>query len=364
MRNQTVRSHSGKRPLRSGYTTGTCAAAAAKAATMILEGLPTPKSVEVGLPDGTRVTLAVAKCGRKAESAWAAVQKDAGDDPDVTDGVLVEGTVRWLDGEKVVLAAGEGVGTVTRPGLAVPPGKPAINPVPRRMIRDAVREVTNRGIKVVISIPGGKELAEKTFNPRLGIVGGLSILGTLGIVRPFSSSALRDSLKCALDVAKACQVKSLVFVPGRIGEHAAQRHFRLSREQLIEVSNEWGFMLDQARGFPFDHLLVLGHPGKLAKLADGQWDTHSKRSRSAVPMVAELAEKLFARSMERPATVEAILMGLIEVERTALADELASRIAAAVHARINGHFPVSVVLVNLKGDIMGRHGDLDPWPRG
>lgn len=329
---------------------------------MILSGLAAPEDVEVGLPDGSRVCLAVAESGATADSARAAVKKDAGDDPDITDGVLVESTVSWVNGEEVLLAAGEGVGTVTRPGLAVPPGEPAINPVPRSMIRDAVREITHRGVKVVVSIPGGKQLAEKTFNPRLGIVGGLSILGTSGIVRPFSSSALRDSLKCSLDVAKASHVKAPVFVPGRIGERSAHRHFHLSQEQLIEVSNEWGFMLDLASEIPFRNLLVMGHPGKLAKLAGGQWDTHSKRSSSAVPLVADLAERLFSRPVERPPTVEALLMCLEEKERTHLADELASLINEAVHNRVKEHFNVAVVLVNLKGDILGRHGDIQPWP--
>ncbi len=348
--------------MRSGYTTGTCAAAAAKAATMILAGQPAPEYVEVALPDGSRARLAIAQSDAEADSVRAAVKKDAGDDPDITDGVLVWSTVSWVRGRDVLLAAGDGVGTVTRPGLAVPPGEPAINPVPQSMIRAAVREVTDRGVQVVVSIPGGKELAEKTFNPRLGIVGGLSILGTSGIVRPFSSSALRDSLKCALDVAKALHVKTPVLVPGRIGERAANGHFQLSDEQLIEVSNEWGFMLDLASDIPFDDMLVLGHPGKLAKLAGGQWDTHSKRSSSAVPLVADLATRLFGRSIEETVTVEGFLMGLELQERTILANELASLIREAVSQRVKERFHVAVVLVNLKGDILGLHGDMQPWP--
>ena len=138
------------------------------------------------------------------------------------------------------------MGTVTKPGLAIPPGEPAINPVPRRMIREAVREVTPRGVRVTISIPGGGELARKTFNPRIGIVGGLSILGTTGIVRPFSCSALRESLRCALNVAAAAGIRAPVLVPGHIGERAARAHFRVADEQVVEVGNEWGFVLDEA----------------------------------------------------------------------------------------------------------------------
>ena len=149
------------------------------------------------------------------------------------------------------LTAGDGVGIVTKPGLSVPRGGPAINPVPRHMIREAVREVTDRGVRVIISVPGGREIAEKTFNPRLGVIGGISILGTTGIVRPFSSAALRDALKCSLDVAAANGVAAAVLVPGHIGERADRRHFHLAAEQVVEVSNEWGFMLDCASGYPF-----------------------------------------------------------------------------------------------------------------
>ncbi len=197
---------------RTGFTTGTCAAASAKAATMLLSGLLDTREVEVGLPDGTRVTLPVEAAARNRVFAEASVRKVAGDDPDVTDGCLVTARVEWAEDSEIRLLAGEGVGMVTKPGLSVPVGEPAVNPVPRLMIRDAVREVTDRGLSITLAIPGGKELAKKTFNPRLGVEGGLSILGTSGIVRPFSTPALRDALKCALSVAVACKVACPVFV--------------------------------------------------------------------------------------------------------------------------------------------------------
>ena len=254
---------------RTGFTTGTCAAAAAKAATMILCGLEPPLQVEIGLPDGARVALPVEQAEGDTNAASATVRKDAGDDPDVTDGCLVVASVEWRMGDRMTLAAGDGVGTVTLPGLSAAPGEPAINPVPRQMIQDAIREITDRGLQVTISVPGGRELAEKTFNPRLGIKGGLSILGTSGIVRPFSATALRDALKCALNVAVACNVKSPVFVPGRIGEKAARRHLRLVPEQLIEVSNEWGFVLDEAAKYDFSRLLVSGASRKIGQACHG-----------------------------------------------------------------------------------------------
>lgn len=346
---------------RTGFTTGTCAAAAAKAATMVLCGMMRLEGVDVTLPSGSIVTLPLATVGGNTTSAWASVKKDAGDDPDVTDGCLVFASVRWTDGQEIVLSAGEGVGTVTKPGLSVPPGEPAINPVPRRMIMDAVKDVTQRAVNVTISIPGGEKLAQKTFNPRLGVEGGLSILGTSGIVRPFSSAALQDALKCALNVAVACNVRSPVFVPGRIGEKAVRKLFRPSSEQVVEVSNEWGFMLDRAMNYNFDRLLILGHPGKLAKLTIGYWDTHSSRSGSAVPAVTDLAEKVLGKRPPEIHTVEGIFHELDATDKKQLADELAANIRKKVTARISNRFEVAVVLVNMTGAYLGQHGDTSAW---
>ncbi len=346
---------------RTGFTTGTCAAAAAKAATMALCGRLVSSEIEVGLPGGVRVKLPTAWTRGDSHAAEAAVLKDAGDDPDVTDGCTVIASVAWAVGEDSTIAAGEGVGTVTKPGLSVPPGEPAINPVPRSMIRDAIREVTDRPVRVTISIPGGEALAAKTFNPRLGVEGGLSILGTSGIVRPFSGAALRDALMCTLSVAEACSVWAPVLVPGRIGEKAARRYFRLSPEQLIEVSNEWGFMLDQVAARGFGRLLVLGHPGKLAKLPEGQWDTHSSRSASAVPAVAGLATRLLGRMAPDCPTVEGLFTALPDADRVRLATELASKIRQAIDARIQRRYPTAVVLVNIRSELLGSDGDLLTW---
>ncbi|MHB8202616.1 MAG: cobalt-precorrin-5B (C(1))-methyltransferase CbiD [Desulfomonilaceae bacterium] len=346
---------------RTGFTTGTCAAVATKAATMVLCGMVRPEEVDVTLPNGSIVTLPLAMVGGNTTSAWASVKKDAGDDPDVTDGCLVSASVGWTDDNEIIFLAGEGVGTVTKPGLSVPPGEPAINPVPRRMIMNAVRDVTRCAVRVTISIPGGKELAQKTFNPRLGVEGGLSILGTSGIVRPFSSAALQDALKCALNVAVACNVKAPVFVPGRIGEKAVRKLFRPSSEQVVEVSNEWGFMLDRAMNCDFDRLLILGHPGKLAKLTIGYWDTHSSRSGSAVPAVMDLAGKIFGQAPPERSTVEGVFRELDTTDQKKLADVLAANIRQKVASRILNRFEVAVVLVNMTGGRLGQDGDTSAW---
>ena len=260
-----------------------------------------------------------------------------------------------------VFAAGEGVGTVTKPGLSLPPGEPAINPAPRRMIHQAVREITARGVNVTVSIPGGRELAARTFNPRLGIEGGLSIIGTTGIVKPFSTPAFTASLACALDVAAACGVRNPVLVPGNIGERAALKNLRLSPDQIVQVSNHWGFMLDEAAKKPFEKILVLGHPGKLAKLVDGEWDTHSSHSANAVGIVARLAEKYLGEPVRESTTVEGIFNALPLEKSARVGNALSAAIRAAIVARIGFEKGLAVALINLTGDILGADGDLSSW---
>ncbi len=347
--------------LREGYTTGSCAAAAAKAALLLLAEGRTAESVEIPLPGGQRRRLSVDHVRRTIEGAEAAVRKDAGDDPDVTSGTLIKTCVAWTEGSDVEFAAGDGVGRVTKPGLAVPPGEPAVNPGPRRMIREAVREVTPRGVLVTISIDGGLELAAKTFNPRLGVTGGLSILGTTGIVRPFSCSALRESLRCALNVTAAVGIRAPVFVPGHIGERAARAHFRVAPEQIVEVGNEWGFALDEAARHPFSGLLALGHPGKLVKLTAGGWDTHSGRSESALPIVAQMHAALLGLPAAEAPTVEGIFTALDAEKRRRLGDSLAAAVKEAIEVRTGRRFAIAAVLISLGGRILGSSGDLKPW---
>lgn len=345
--------------MRTGYTTGACAAAAAKAAVAALGGA-VATTVDIPLPDGTRAGFPVLFARvTGAGCAEAAVRKDAGDDPDVTDGVAVVVTVAWTDDAAVRFTAGEGVGTVTKPGLQIPPGEPAINPAPRRMIAAAVREATPRGVAVTVAIPGGRELAARTFNPRLGVEGGLSILGTTGRVRPFSAPALRDALVCALDVAMACGVRAPVLVPGHIGERGARRRFRLAAEQVVPVSNEWGFMLDQVAGRKWERVLLVGHPGKLAKLAEGHWATHSRQSPSALPGVARLAGVMGLGLSGGTETVEGVFAGLGGEDRRRLGDALAARIRAAVEPRVR--HTAAVALIDMRGDLLGADGDLAPW---
>jgi cobalt-precorrin-5B (C1)-methyltransferase len=377
-----------------GITTGTCAAAAAKAAAIVLGGGPAPSEVELRLPgdlplcvpilgqgsgvrgqgsgDG-RVRVPILFARRSgAGAATASVRKDAGQDADVTHGMEVRVTVAWDAADGVTLAAGEGVGTVTKPGLQVPPGQPAINPVPREMIAAALREVTARGVRAQIAIPGGRQTAQKTFNPRLGITGGLSILGTTGFVRPHCTRALREALRCALRVAAACGVKAPVLAPGNIGAKAARQHFALREEQVIEAGNAWGFLLDEALATPsplplgegssaFRALLLVGHPGKLAKLAAGQWDTHSSRSAAATEYLGGLGAEVLGQPAPDMPTVEGMLKALSAGERESLAAELARRVRQAVARRIHDRAGVAVLLVDMAGRRLGADGDFSPW---
>ncbi|WP_277058613.1 cobalt-precorrin-5B (C(1))-methyltransferase CbiD [Trichlorobacter lovleyi] len=347
--------------LQGGYTTGCCAAAAAKAAALVLSGHAAPPAVALTLPDGDQITLPVAAIQLTDDCCTASIRKDAGDDPDVTHGSLVMVSLSRCDGTGIQFRAGEGVGTVTLPGLAIPPGEPAINPGPRLMIEQAIREVTSAGLTVTVSIPGGRELAQKTFNPRLGIIDGLSILGSTGRVRPFSHDAVRESIRCSLAIATASGITEPVFVPGHIGARAAERHLCLAKHQLVEVGNEWGYMLQHAVAAPLERLLLLGHPGKLAKLRQGQWDTHSSRSESALPGVAQLCSKLFGQFPPATPTVEGLFLALDAPDRSLLAAALAGGIAEKVIQTFKPPFPVAVVLTDNNGAWLGSSGEIAPW---
>ncbi|MFQ5432128.1 MAG: cobalt-precorrin-5B (C(1))-methyltransferase CbiD [Nitrospinota bacterium] len=347
--------------LREGFTTGTCASAAAKAAAALLTGRSLPDEVDISLPGGKRISMPVENYSLEGNAAKAVVKKFAGDDPDITDGVNIVASVSWSGGEGIAFDAGEGVGTVTKKGLQIPPGEPAINPVPREMIKKAVSEITVKPLRVKLSIPGGEELAKKTFNPRLGIKGGLSLLGTSGIVRPYSHPAIQESLKCALDVAVAGGVNTPIFTAGNIGTRSALKQLNVSSEQVIEVSNEWGFMLDAASQKSINALLAMGHPGKLAKLIAGDFDTHSSRSQSALPVVSSVAAEVLGLQSSDSVTVEGIFTELEQSDRETLANELADRIGEAVYKRVNKKFEIAVALVDMQGEVIGHSGNLGLW---
>ena len=319
--------------LRYGWTTGTCAAAAAKAAyTALLTG-EFPDPVEVALPRGQRPAFALATYSAGQGSATAGIVKDAGDDPDVTHGALILATVRrGTPGSGVTFRAGEGVGTVTRPGLPIPPGEPAINPVPRQMLREAIAEVAAAhgdagDVDVEISIPGGEVLAAKTMNGRLGIVGGLSILGTTGIVVPYSCSAWIHSIHSGIEVARAAGLTHIAGATGAASEAAVQKLHGLPEIALIDMGDFVGGMLKYLRKHPVPRVTIAGGVGKMTKLAQGLIDLHSRRGSVDLGVLASLAERaggspaLGKRILAANTAAEAFTHA--EAEAVALGDEVA-----------------------------------------
>ena len=281
--------------LRTGWTTGSCAAAAAKAAAKALLTGESQQEVDIKLPrkgELRRVRFAVERCEVGASWAEAVVVKDAGDDPDVTHGAHLTARVSWREEPGIELDRGEGVGVVTKPGLGLPVGGPAINDVPRRMISYSVEEVLNpeeRGVRVVISVPGGERMAEKTTNPRLGIVGGVSILGTTGIVRPFSTASWRASVGQAINVMGAQGNDTLVLSTGGLTEKAAMRLLpNLEEVCFVEVGDFTGYALKQAVRNGLARVFFVGMIGKLTKLAAGVMMTHWTRSKVNNDLLADV----------------------------------------------------------------------------
>lgn len=268
--------------MRRGYTTGTCATAAAKAATM-LALKQNIAEVSVDTPKGIPLNLDLIDISISEKKASCAIKKDSGDDPDITHGILVYAEVELLENDhgKIIIDGGKGVGRVTLPGLACPMGEAAINPTPRKMIQNVVSQVLEEfgyegGAKVIISIPQGEELAKRTYNPRLGIEGGLSVLGTSGIVEPMSEQALIDTIKVEMDVRKALGAEYLVITPGNYGENFLKQHFAQRDFYSVKCSNFIGESLDYAEEQAFKGVLFVGHIGKLVKVAGGIMNTHSK----------------------------------------------------------------------------------------
>ena len=267
--------------LRCGYTTGSCATAAAKAAaTMLLIG-ERVESVRIDTPKGIVLSLEPLEVEQTADYVSCAIRKDSGDDPDDTNGILVFAKVEKVSEPGVHIEGGVGVGRVTKPGLACAVGGPAINPTPRRMIITEVASVMeqvgyNAGLRVTISIPEGVEIAKKTFNPRLGIVGGLSVLGTSGIVEPMSEKALIETMYVEMRAQQARGNKNLLVFFGNYGEDFTRDVMQLDLEGAVTCSNFVGELLDYAVFLGFETLLLIGHSGKLVKLAQGVMNTHSK----------------------------------------------------------------------------------------
>lgn len=291
--------------LRSGFTTGTCSAAAAKAAAQALVTGKSPETVEITFPNGSTSTFAVHSCNIQGDRVTASIIKDAGDDPDVTNKAEICATVQHghlheqeeaaiVDGN-AQLFRGAGVGVVTKPGLAVSVGEPAINPVPRKMIFTAVQEVTDLPVSVTISVTRGELLAEKTLNARLGILGGISILGTTGIVRPISADAWTATIAASMDVAKEAGLNAIVISTGRTSEKGAQRLLNLPEEAYAQMGDYLHFSLNEARKKQFTTVHYAGMWAKVMKAALKIPQTHVRNGALEVAQGAELLQSLGAK---------------------------------------------------------------------
>ncbi|SHN15993.1 cobalt-precorrin-5B (C(1))-methyltransferase [Chitinophaga sp. CF418] len=271
-------------PLRQGYTTGACATACTKAALLSLITQEPVTEIEITLPLGEKVMFQISACSFNTESATCTTVKDAGDDPDVTNGATIGCRVSFNDTQDVRFFRGEGVGVVTLPGLAIGVGEPAINPVPRKMMTDAVQFLTHRyslhkGVNIEVFVVNGTEIAKKTLNSRIGILGGISILGTTGIVRPFSSSAYIASITQGIDVALANNCREIVINSGGRSENILRKRFQhLPEFAFIQYGNWIGETLEKIRAVPLQKVTMGIMLGKAAKLAQGELDTHSGKS--------------------------------------------------------------------------------------
>lgn len=353
-----------RRGLREGYTTGACATAAAKAAALaLLSGRPVER-VTIHLPVGRDATFALCRCEFGPGWVRCGVIKDAGDDPDVTHGAEIQATVSRSDTPGITLVGGPGVGTVTRPGLGLAVGGPAINPVPRRMITEAVGAVAAAygvpGLRVEIAVPNGEELARRTLNPRLGIVGGLSILGTTGIVKPWSTAAWRASVLQAIDVAAANGIAHVVLSTGGRSEKFAQALFpELPELAFVEMGEFTGHALKRAAARRLRRVTLAGMIGKFAKLAQGHMMTHVAGNRVDTAFLAELARAAGA--------TETLARAIAGANTARHAQELAQaagcarffaevtrRVAHQCRAVVHGALAVDAVLFDFDGTVLAR----------
>ena len=369
--------------LRGGYTTGACVAAGAKAAALYLKDGLAADVVEITALDGTRLMIPVKKIerlddGRLPEGALppvirAEVVKDAGDDPDITNGTSVfvtltlarsEDDLKAVPGvsvrhENILFEAGEGIGHATKPGLSLSVGEPAINPGPRQLVHNSLLEAfgSPRPCRVRIDIPAGRELAKKTLNPVLGIEGGISIIGTTGVLRPMSEEAFKESLVPQIKVARAAGFDTQIFVPGKIGERIAAS-WGLPEAGMVQTSNFIGYMLEAAAEIGLKRILLFGHIGKLAKVAAGVFHTHNRVGDARLEVLAAYsgAMGMPGEGIERilgAVTTEEALPVIAEYGLERVYERIAARASYRAERLIFNKVQVGTVLVTLQGELLG-----------
>lgn len=353
------------KPLRSGYTTGSCATATSLAAARLLLTGAESDAVDIVLPKGQQVRMQLQFCRLFDAGAEAGTIKDAGDDPDVTHGALVFARVQLTREPGVRFFAGPGVGTVTLPGLTLPVGEPAINPVPRQMMTTHLSQLAAEfnyvgGFDVSIGIENGEQLALKTMNGRLGIIGGLSILGTTGIVRPFSCSAYIASIQQGIDVANANGFTHIAACTGNASEDAMRTRYQLAETALIEMGDFAGAVLKHLRKVPMQRLSICGGFGKISKLAGGNLDLHSKNSSIDLPQLAAWAAAIGAsedlqRQISAANTSQQALQ-MATAAGVALGDAVCAHALAFACSIVPQSVDVEVFAIDRQGNIVGMAG--------
>lgn len=340
-----------KSELRRGWTTGACATAGVKAALGMIWGAESPSEVQITLPRGEMPVFPIAQSDQGPGWAEVGITKDAGDDPDVTHGALILARVE-PGGQGIRFAAGSGVGTITMPGLPIPAGEPAINPVPRQMMQGVVAEMAAKygqpaDVLITISIPGGDALAQKTWNPRLGIKGGLSILGTTGIVRPFSCAAWIASIHRGVDVARADGLTHVAGCTGATSERVVQKAFDLPDHAMLDMGDFSGGLMKYIRQHPVPRLTIGGGIGKLTKLAQGARDLHSSRS--------QIDFDQLARDLNRPELAGAnTAQHAYEMAGDAMADWVAKTAHAQANAFVGEQTQVDITVIDRAGNILAQ----------
>lgn len=359
-----------KSQMRHGYTTGACSTAVAKAALITLITGEVQQMVAIHLPVGREAVFVIEKCARTEKAAYAETIKDAGDDPDATHQALIAAEVCWANTPGIMLDGGTGVGRVTKPGLPIPVGEAAINPVPRQMIITTVQEVLeefkiDRGVKIVISVPNGEEIAKKTLNGRLGIIGGISILGTRGIVVPFSSSAYMASIAEAISVAKACGSQHLVLTTGGRSEKYAMTLLpHLPEEAFIEMGDFIGFSIKQCKKQGIEKVSLVGMMGKFSKFAQGVMMVHSRGSSVSFEFLAKIAkdagmdEKLIHDVLQAN-TASQVGEIMVEAGQERFFQKLCEACCYTALKHINGGIEFETAIYSLKGQLLGRAVGID-----
>jgi cobalt-precorrin-5B (C1)-methyltransferase len=353
-----------RKRLRTGFTTGACAAAAARAATRALVTGVLPSEIETTLPNRMRVTFPLKRCERAGDLAVASVVKDAGDDPDCTHGAELTATVELRDAPGIELLGGEGVAMVTKPGLGLPVGGPAITPVPRRniieMVQAELSQAGSRGATVTLSVPGGEEMARQTLNARLGLVGGISILGTSGIVKPYSTAAYKTSVIQAIDVAAERGQRTLVVTTGGKSEAYAMKLFpTLPEEAFIQMGDFVGITLRHCARRGIEQAVIVGMIGKLSKMADGKMQTHAAGSEVNMELLAGLAAELGASEellaqIRTANTARHVLELCAAAGLTGIASLICREVVGHGRRHAGGSLSVQAVLVDFDGKLLGR----------